>query len=280
VTYTVTVTNGGPSSAATVSLTDTLAPNTNFVSMDQTAGPTFSCVTPGVGAAGTITCTIATLTPGASATFSIVLHLASSVPSGGSLANVANVSTTTADPVSGNNTSTTSATVVESAASADLSVLTSGPGSIDAGSNVTYTVVVTNSGPFDASTVSLTDTLPSNTTFVSINQTVGPTFTCVTPAVGAAGTITCTIATFGSGASATFSIVLSATPLATGQISNTASVTATTPDPVPGNNSSTTSSVVNPAAAIPTLDPLAFVLLVLTLTLAGMLRARRAFPTD
>jgi len=279
VSYTVTVTNGGPSTAAAVSLTDTLPPNTTFVSLNQTAGPTFTCSTPSAGATGTITCTIASLAPSASATFSIVLRLSPSVPSGGSVTNTANVATSTADPVSGNNTSTTTATTV---ASADVGVVKSGPESVTAGSTVTYTVVVTNSGPSDAASVSLTDTLPPNTTFVSENQTTGPSFTCTTPSAGGTGTITCTIATLAAGASATFSIVLNVSSSATGQINNTASVTATTPDPVPGNGSSSASTVVNAApTAIPTLSPLAFVLLGLTLALMGslVLRARRSFPT-
>jgi uncharacterized repeat protein (TIGR01451 family) len=100
VIYTITVTNGGPSDAATVSLTDTLPPNTTFVSASQTTGPVFTCMTPAVGGTGTITCTIATLASGAVATFSIVLHVSPTAT--GSITNLANVSTTTADPTPGN----------------------------------------------------------------------------------------------------------------------------------------------------------------------------------
>ena len=284
ISYTVTVTNSGPSTAATVSLTDTLAPNTTFVSLNQTVGPAFTCGTPAVGGTGTITCTIATFAPGASVAFSIVLQLSSSVPSGGSVTNIANVSTATADPASGNNSSITTATTV---VSADVSAVKSGPGGAIGGSSVTYTVVVTNSGPSDAATVLMTDTLPPNTTFVSENQTTGPVFACTNPVVGGTGTITCTIATFASGASATFSIVLSVAPLATGQINNTATVTAASPDPVPGNGSSTASTLIAAATSIaaptiPTRSPLAFALLGLTLGLVSFLLLRvrrRSFPT-
>ena len=138
-----------------------------------------------------------------------MVRLAPSVPAGGSVANTANVSTTTTDPDPENNMATTTATTV---VSADVGVVKSGPDSVTAGSTVTYTVVVTNGGPSDASTVSLTDTLPPNTTFVSLNQTTGPSFTCSTPGPGGIGTITCNIATLASGASATFSIVLTCPP--------------------------------------------------------------------
>ncbi len=261
VTYTVTVTNNGPSDAASVSLTDVLPANTTFVSEAQTSGPTFLCTTPAIGATGTITCTITALVPGASAIFSIVLHVSPSTPDGSSIANTADVSTTTADPNGGNNSSTTTALV---AAIADLDVTKSGPATADVDSDVTYVVTVTNNGPSDAASVTLTDVLPAGTTFVSETQTGGPTFNCTTPAVGGTGTITCTITTFASGASATFDIVLHVEPQATGSIANTATVTSPT-DPNGGNNAGTTTTALIGLAGIPTLSPLALALMALSL---------------
>jgi uncharacterized repeat protein (TIGR01451 family) len=239
VSYSITVTNAGPSDAATVSLSDTVPANTTFVSANQTTGPAFSCLTPAVGGTGTITCTIATLPAGASATFAIVLQVAPNQT--GSVVNTTTVSTTTPDPNSGNDASTTTATA---ASSADVRVAKSGPPSTPAGTNVTYTVTVANAGPSDAGNVSLTDTLPAGTTFVSASQTTGPTFSCLTPAVGGTGTIACTIATLPAGASATFAIVLAVTPDATGSITNTASVVTATVDPTPANNSAGASTAV------------------------------------
>jgi uncharacterized repeat protein (TIGR01451 family) len=258
-TYTLTVTNAGPSTAAdanrasralspasTVTLTDTLPPNTTFVSLNQTAGPSFSCTTPTVGAAGTITCTIATLAPGGSATFALVLRLAPSTPAGSSVSDTATVSTATNDTNPLNNTATSTATVT---VSADVSVAKTGPTAVGAGANVTYTVTVTNAGPSDAASVSLSDTLPPGTTFVSESQTTGPTFACATPTPGATGTITCTIATLPAGASATFSIVVNVSSGTTGTITNTATVSSSTSDPSPGNNSASTTVTVSAVAA-------------------------------
>src|SRR5262249_22729248 len=45
VSYTITVTNNGPSDAQTVSWTDTLPANTSFVSLNQGSGPAFTCAT-------------------------------------------------------------------------------------------------------------------------------------------------------------------------------------------------------------------------------------------
>jgi uncharacterized repeat protein (TIGR01451 family) len=265
VTYTVTVTNNGPSDATSVSLTDTTPANTTFVSIEQTSGPLFICVTPSVGGTGTITCTIATLVPGATAIFSIVLHVSPSTPDASAIANTADLSSNTSDPNAGNNTSTTTAFV---GAIADLNVTKTGPANAAPDSDVTYVVTVTNNGPSDAASVTLTDELPAGTTFVSATQTSGPIFNCVTPAVGANGTITCTIATLASGATATFDIVLHVG--AVGLVVNTATVTSPT-DPAGGNNSgSAATAVVAPASltTIPTLSPLA--LMLMALSLAGI----------
>ena len=60
-TYTVAVTNGGPTHASNVSLTDALPIGTTFVSATM---PGWTCTTPAVGANGTVTCTLASFVPG------------------------------------------------------------------------------------------------------------------------------------------------------------------------------------------------------------------------
>jgi uncharacterized repeat protein (TIGR01451 family) len=64
VTYTITVTNNGPSPAANVSLTDSLPANTTFVSQSQTSGPAFTLTNSASG----ISDTIASLAAGSKAT--------------------------------------------------------------------------------------------------------------------------------------------------------------------------------------------------------------------
>src|SRR5207244_3504023 len=91
-TYTVTVTNNGPSDAQSVSLTDATPPGTTFNSANQTAGPAFTLSTPAANGSGTITANIATLAAGASATFQIVLNANSNITA--AFTNTANVSTT------------------------------------------------------------------------------------------------------------------------------------------------------------------------------------------
>ncbi len=235
VSYTIGVTNNGPSNAQSVSLSDTVPAQATFVSMNQNTGPAFNC-----SGTTTVTCTIATLSAGASATFTLTVHTNASV-SGGML-NTANVSSTTSDPNPANNSASAATNIV----TADIAVSKSGsPATVAAGGNVTWTIVVTNNGPGDASNVAMTDALPPNTTFVSINQS-GPAFNCTTPAVGANGTVTCTIATLTNGASTTFTLVAqTAQSTPAGTLSNTANAAATSPlDPTPGNNVSTSSTTI------------------------------------
>jgi uncharacterized repeat protein (TIGR01451 family) len=243
ITYTVTVTNNGPSDADNVSLTDTLPADTTFVSATQNSGPAFSCAPlPPPGGTGTITCTVASFPVDAAATFTFVFHV--STTAGSSIANSADVTTTTGYPVSGNDSSTSTASVV---VEADVAVVKNGPTSIEAGTDITYNLTVTNNGPSDASTVSLTDDVPANTTFVSATQNSGPLFTCAPlPPAGGTGTITCTLGTFPAGSTATFTFVMHVSPSTPSgtNIVNTADVSTTTTDPVPGNNTSTSTAIV------------------------------------
>jgi hypothetical protein len=127
------------------------------------------------------------------------------------------------------------------------------------GQNVTYSIVVANAGPSDATTVALTDILPVGSTFVSLGQS-GPLFSCTAPAAGSTGTVNCSIATLNSGASTTFTLVVQADASAT-TLSNTANVTSASADPNPANNTSTVTTGVIPIGQVPALSPLLLLLL-------------------
>jgi len=127
---------------------------------------------------------------------------------------------------------------------ADVSVVKSGPSTVAAGTNLSYSITVANGGPVAAQFVKLADTIPPGTTFVGLAQNSGPTFTCTTPAVGGMGSVNCTVAVLANGDSATFTLVVKVVPSALGPIVNTATVDSDPLDPNPGNNTSTVSTVV------------------------------------
>jgi uncharacterized repeat protein (TIGR01451 family) len=141
---------------------------------------------------------------------------------------------------------------------ADISVMgTLVGGSAVAGDNITYFVVVTNTGPNNAQNVVLSDLLPTQTTFVSTVQNSGPTFLLTNPAVGSTGTITGTIPSLADGASASFTIVarvLPGTPIGT-SITNSLAVTSDTVDPNLANNSQTITTSVVAAPTITGVSP-------------------------
>jgi uncharacterized repeat protein (TIGR01451 family) len=98
ITFTLAVTNNGPSSASTVSVTDTLPAGSTFVSASGTG---WTCN----NVAGTVTCTVPTLPVGAAPVINLTFN-APPVVTPGTLSNTATVSSATTDPTPANNSST------------------------------------------------------------------------------------------------------------------------------------------------------------------------------
>lgn len=229
-TYTVTVTNNGPNNATGVTLTNTLPANVTFVSATPSQG---TCSQ----AAGVVTCPLGAINNGANATVQIVVTPgAAAVPS---INSSTSVTGTEADPSTANNTATQATTVQPVA---DLSITkTDAPDPLNVGSNLTYTITVTNNGPNSATGIAVTDAVPAGLTFVSATATQG---TCAL----AAGTITCNVGTLANGATATATVVVTAGAAAVPSVTNTVNVTATEFDPNTANNSATATTTVNPVA--------------------------------
>jgi uncharacterized repeat protein (TIGR01451 family) len=241
VTYTQSVTNDGPAPATGSSFTQTTPPNTTFQSITPPAGWTCGTV-PAVGGTGTITCTDpGTLAVNGTGTFTLVLKVNSTTPSGTS---ITETDTATASNVVPNltNNSASATVLVANANSADMAITKTGsPNPVTQGTPLTYTLTVTNNGPATATTVTVTDTLPSSLTYLSTTSTVG---TCSE----AGGTVTCQLGTMADAATATISILT--IPEQSGIISNTATVTADQTDPNPSNNSSTWNETVTAPTGI------------------------------
>ncbi|HEX2554288.1 MAG TPA: Ig-like domain-containing protein [Microvirga sp.] len=104
-TYTITVTNGGPDAAEDVIWTDTLPGDLTFVSFEHETGPAFDTTTPIVGAGGTITSEIAMLGAGATSVFTLVVRIPDGASEGTEYLNSATISTRTVEINSENDAS-------------------------------------------------------------------------------------------------------------------------------------------------------------------------------
>lgn len=240
ITYTQTLTNGGPDAATNARITEQVPSGTTFQSITTPAG--FVCSTPAIGGTGTITCTTESMANGASATFTLIVNVTAT---SGSISNTVVAASDTSDGTSSND-SATATTAVLPPPSADLSISKStATTSAGPGSAVSYTIVITNNGPNATTSVTMTDALPASLLFQSITPAAG--FSCTTPTVGTTGTITCNGTVLLNGATASFTLGVTVAPGATGSIVNSASVSGAPSDPASGNN--TASATFNTASA-------------------------------
>jgi len=186
---------------------------------------------------------------GASATFSIVIEVIPTTPSGATITNTASASTTTLDSNPDNNSAPATTTVVINA-SADLSATISAPATVDAGGNITYQVSVTNNGPDTAQYVGVGVFIPTNTTFVSERTAGGPNISCPQAPTGGGGGdifLNCTLRQLNKGATASMSVVVNVnitTPTGT-QIVGSVGCSSVMPDPDMSNNEPAVSTYVN-----------------------------------
>ncbi len=240
VTYTVTVQNNGLVGETGVTVTDLFpAP---FTTVDYTSTATGGATGNTARGSGNIGDTLA-LPAGAIVTYTITAGVDASAV--GSLSNTATVTAPTLEPDGnpGDNSATDTDTLTPQV---DLKVTKAGAVSVTAGTDLTYTVSVSNNGSSDAHTLSLTDVVPAGTTFKSANQTGGPAVTLTTPAVGATGTIRGQAATFAAGASATFTFVVHINPNdpSGATVSNTATAGSADTELSPTDNSASSSAAL------------------------------------
>ncbi len=158
-TFVLTSTNNGPSSANNVVIADPLPTAVTFVSAAPSAGG--SCVTPVVGGTGTVTCTWAgtTVTGAANArTVTIIVSVPITTPCspalcpgspGAPISNTASTTSATTDPSLGNN-SATSSTNVRAGADVQIADATVDPSEEDCvgvGDFLIVTQSFSNTGP-------------------------------------------------------------------------------------------------------------------------------------
>lgn len=215
-TYTLTITNDGPSDAVGVVVTDTLPAGISFASASTT-----DCSPVG----GDVVCNLGNLTN--EAVMTVKLMVTPTVT--GTLTNTAIVTSTTFDPASSNNQTSVGTTVNPKA---DL-VIVKSDNNLDpviAGTSLTYTLVVTNNGPSPAANVVVTDTLPLSVSVVSVTPA---TTTQNGQALG------WDLGTLPNNSPQVITVEVAVNGSARGMLANTATVTTSITDPIAGNNSDT-----------------------------------------
>ena len=215
--YSITITNHGPLAATGVVLTDTLP---SGVTLDSATADQGTC-----SGIETVICSIGDMAIGSAVPVTISIRAAAP----GTVVNSASVSGNEADSNTGNNSASAS-TTVNDPSTANLGITQSDlPDPVRAGDSLTYTIVVTNHGPAQATNVTISDTLPANATYVSATPEQG---NCSQP-----GNVVCDLGTLNSGSAVHVTILV--TPQTVGTLTNQVSVSCAEIDPAPGNNTAT-----------------------------------------
>lgn len=219
VMFSISASNMGPDNATGVSVTDLLPLGYTYVSSTASTGSY-------VNATGIWT--IGALANAANATLTIT----ATVNATGPYVNTAVIKGTENDPDLSNNTSTVSP-VPATTASANLAVVktVNNPNPIF-GTDVVFTIVVSNLGPNNATGVTVTDLLPLGYTYVS---------SAVSTGTYANNTGEWTIGALTNGANATLTITAKVN--ATGPYANTATIKGNEGDPDLTNNTSTVTPI-------------------------------------
>jgi uncharacterized repeat protein (TIGR01451 family) len=233
ITYTLTISNNGPSPANDATYNDVVPAAITAVSAScggEAGGA--ACVSQPIVTGNNVTGAVGSLPSGGS----VVVTIIGIAPTGP--ANVSNTATIDApagivDPNGANNTSTVATAVA--ASSADLEVIKDGPAQAVPGTNVTYSLTITNNGPDTATNVVLNDATPAGLTFVSAS-------------IPCASGFPCSLDDLPSGASTIVAVTFAVDANATGSIVNTATAASDTPDPNANNNSSTVTTPLVPVA--------------------------------
>jgi uncharacterized repeat protein (TIGR01451 family) len=224
-TYTINVTNNGPSVAKNTLVTHQLPAGLVFVSAVSSQG---ACSQ----AAGLVTGNLGTLPVGGTAVMTVV-----AIPTvQGTITSSATVSSSQIDPDPSNN-SVTLATQVNPA-TADLALsLVANPSPGVLGATLTYTITVTNRGPSDASGVIVSNLFPASVTVLSTSVSQG--------SISPSGT-SWVIGTLLNGGGATATVTVA--PSVQGTLATTSTVTGNQIDLIPGNNTVTLLTPVGPSA--------------------------------
>ncbi|MBK9924254.1 MAG: DUF11 domain-containing protein [Anaerolineales bacterium] len=215
ITYTIVVSNNGPSNVTGATVSDGPKP-----SQITTWGWCVAPCTPTVSSATNLSTTV-NIASGASVTYTVRANISPSAT--GTLTNSASVNAPLSyvETDSNNNSATDTDSYVPSTISVDLGITkTDGATTYTVGSTVTYTIVVSNNGPNNVTGATVSDG-PKPPQITTWGWCVAP----CTPTVSNATNLSTTV-NIASGASVTYTVLANIDANATGNLSNTASVNA------------------------------------------------------
>lgn len=196
ISFVIDVGNRGPDTASTVTFTDAIPANTTFVSSSQNSGPIFTCNTDSLSTV----CDIASLQAGVTASFTFVYQVNSGTAVGTVIANTANISSTTSEIHTPDNSATASGTVLSGTPPGDCT--------LDCPNNIVTTATTHGQGGGANVTFSAAEGFGSCGTITS-NPTSGSFFPIGTT------TVTNTSSTGGGACSFTVTVVDTAAPTIT-----------------------------------------------------------------
>jgi uncharacterized repeat protein (TIGR01451 family) len=225
-TYSLKVTNHGPSTAINAKVSDFLPSGLSFVSASSGCSE----------ANKTVTCTAASIDPGASQTFTVAAKIASSVGHCDDLRNKATVSSDIFDPDTSNNESEI---CPDFKRKSDLSMKkTASQTQVNPGGQLMYTLVVHNDGPSDTPGARVTDPMAQGLTLVSAKPSQG---SCST----AGNQLVCDLGALKAAGSAQV-LVTAQVGTALGNIQNTACIDGDNQDPNSKDNCDSSTITVVP----------------------------------
>lgn len=242
ITYTIVASNAGPDPVQSAIVSDTFPA--------AVTGVTYTCTGTGGGVCSGGTGNInnqVDLPSGGSVTYVVTGTVAPGTS--GNVANTASIATPAGvtDPTPANNSATTTATGPP-AANADLGITkTDNQTTYTPGGVVTYVIVASNAGPSPVVGATVTDNFPAQVSSASWTCSGAGGGTC--PASGN-GNINAAV-NLPVGATATFTVTANISPNATGNLVNTATITAPAgvTDANQANNSATDTDTAGPVNA-------------------------------
>lgn len=230
VQYQLIVNNAGPSNAAAALITDQIPAELTNVrwSTATTAGATVTAGAAGTGNALSIT---ADFLAGSG---NLIVTILADVPATAAVTTVLNKALVTpAEP--GTPAESSNQVSTDIVKNVNLSLIKSGPPTLNAGEDITYTLVIKNTGPSSSTASRLTDEVPAAIKEVSWTSTVNGN-TVISN--GAAGTGNHVDLTADIPVNGTIQVTVKGTvdPLFTGTLTNTAILSPTEPGMVPINS--------------------------------------------